>query len=87
MRLLSFRWPKQPISGLPSTGSARMEGSGQAGCGIGHTGPAKPAARARSSTNAEWTTRPVAAASTSPARGNASARVSQSGGTRLSMTP
>ena len=86
MRLLSFRWPKQPKSGSPSTGAASRAGTGQAGCGIRAIGPSKPDARTRSSTWREWTISPVAWSSTSETSGKSSGRVSQSGGSRLSRT-
>ena len=42
MRLVSFRWPKQPYSGSPPTSAGWSSGSGQAGCGIRAIGPRKP---------------------------------------------
>ena len=50
IRLLAFTFPKEPISGLPSTFAGETGGTSQAGCGIRQTGPSYPAARARSST-------------------------------------
>src|SRR5262249_39061404 len=47
IRLLAFRWPKQPKVGRPSTCAASTAGAGHAGCGMRQIEPRKPAARAR----------------------------------------
>ena len=39
IRLLSLMWPKQPISGAPSTAAGSTAGAGHAGCGIRQSGP------------------------------------------------
>ena len=39
-RLLAFRWPKQPISGVAlDRSAARTSGAGQAGAGSAQIGP------------------------------------------------
>ena len=50
IRLLAFTFPNEPISGAPSSSAGETGACSHAGCGIRHTGPSYPAARARPST-------------------------------------
>ena len=46
IRLFSFRCPKQPISGAPSTCAGSTSGAGHAGCAMRQSGPSYPCSRA-----------------------------------------